>query len=144
MKRVVLGLVAVLFLVTALPAFAARGEDKGADQKAYEHASDESIFNRTGDWFATIGKSKEEKQKIKAERKTKRAAKRAEKKAMKKKKDTEREARKAEKKAEKAKRNAEKAAHKAKDKVKKAKEDLGDEVKSWKDKKKGKGKGRSW
>ncbi|UCC94640.1 MAG: hypothetical protein JSW40_07460 [Candidatus Omnitrophota bacterium] len=54
---------------------------KGASPKAYEHASQQSIFHRVTDWFATIGKSEEEKAKILEQRKNQRAAKRAEKKA---------------------------------------------------------------
>lgn len=75
MRRVTVGFLIALFLISGIPAFAA---EKGASEKAYEHASDQSIFNRVGDWFATIGKSPEEKEKILAERKAKRAAKRAE------------------------------------------------------------------
>ena len=59
---------------------AAIAGNKGASRSAYEHASDQSIFNRIGDWFATVGKSDEEKQKILTERKAARAAKMAEKK----------------------------------------------------------------
>ena len=33
----------------------------GANERALEHADDQAIFNRTGDWFATIGKSDAEK-----------------------------------------------------------------------------------
>jgi len=85
----------------SLPAFAARGGVKGADQKAYEHTSDNAIFNRVSDWFATRGKSEEEKQAIIAERKAKRAQKQAEKETERTKKKLEREARKAKKEAEK-------------------------------------------
>jgi len=46
---------------------------KGANQQAYEHASEHSIFNRVGDWFATIGKSQSEKKEILQERKAERA-----------------------------------------------------------------------
>ena len=59
----------------------AKEEQKGANEQAYEHASDNAIFNRVGDWFATVGKSKEEKESILAERKAKRATQKAEKKA---------------------------------------------------------------
>ena len=56
------------------------------NQSAIENADDNAVFNRVGDWLATIGKSDEEKVRIKAERKAERTAKRA-KKAMKKTKD---------------------------------------------------------
>ena len=96
----------VLFLVLAFLAgsmslcFAQMGQ-KGASEKAYEHASEEAIFNRVGDWFATIGKSPEEKEAIIAERKAKRAAKRAEKEARKAQKEAEKEQKRLQKQMEK-------------------------------------------
>ena len=47
---------------------------KGSNAMAYEKASDESMINRAGDWFATRGKSDQEKQAILNQRKAKRAA----------------------------------------------------------------------
>ena len=76
-------LAVVLVILSLLAGQSAAFARKGASEKAYEHASDEAVFNRIGDWFATIGKSDEEKKKIIAERKAKRAAKRTEKEAMK-------------------------------------------------------------
>lgn len=67
------------FILVANPGFA----QQGANEKALEHASDQAIFNRVGDWFATIGKKGAEKEKILAERKAQRTAKRAEKEAKK-------------------------------------------------------------
>ena len=67
-------------------------EERGASPKAFEHASDQSIFNRVNDWFATVGKSDDEKRMIRAERKAKRAAKRMEKEARKAGKKTEKKA----------------------------------------------------
>ena len=55
-------------------------DEKGANVQAMEQADDNAVFNRVGDWFATIGKSKEEKEIIKAERKAQRMKKKAEKK----------------------------------------------------------------
>ena len=74
-------IIIILVLMLAVPSisFGAPDGRKGASDKAYEHASDQSIFNRTGDWFATIGKSEEEKATIKAERVAERKAKRLEK-----------------------------------------------------------------
>ena len=71
MKRFISLLVITAFVVCALPGvtLAARSGQKGADQSAYEHASDQAIFNRAGDWFSTIGKSEEEKTRILEERK---------------------------------------------------------------------------
>ena len=71
MKRII-----ALFLVVALaavvaPAFAAQGA-KGASATAMEKASDEAIFHRVGDWFATRGKTPEEAQAIRAARKAER------------------------------------------------------------------------
>lgn len=73
MKKILSALVIISLIFTALPVFAAQGR-KGASDKALEQASDEAIFHRVGDWFATIGKSDEEKKAIIAERKAKRAA----------------------------------------------------------------------
>ena len=67
-----------MLVFSATASFAAK-DAKGASAQAQEHASENAIFNRVGDWFATIGKSEEEKEKIIAERKVERAAKRAEK-----------------------------------------------------------------
>jgi len=103
MKKLVLLLIAVsLALTSSMPAFAAKGS-KGASEQAYEHASDKAIFNRVSDWFATVGKSPEEKEKIIAERDAKRAAKRAEKEARKLKKEAESSVKKVKEKAKKAK-----------------------------------------
>ncbi|MBN1869315.1 MAG: hypothetical protein JW847_01890 [Candidatus Omnitrophica bacterium] len=81
-KFMVLGL-AVMLVFSAAVVFAQQDKGKGASAQAYEHADDNAIFNRVGDWFATIGKSDEEKAVIKAQRKTERAAKRAEKETQK-------------------------------------------------------------
>lgn len=79
MNKIIMSLVVGVFLLTGTTVFA----EKGASETAQEHASDEAIFNRTGDWFATIGKSKEEKKKILAERKMKRMEEKAARKAEK-------------------------------------------------------------
>lgn len=70
----------VLCLVASIaaPGYAAVGR-KGASDMAMEKASDESVFNRVGDWWATKGKSPAEKQAILTKRKAQRAAKRAQK-----------------------------------------------------------------
>ena len=64
-----------LVLGAAAPGYAAK-ESPGASATAYEHASDEAIFYRVGDWFATLGKSNEEKQAAIAERRARRLVKR--------------------------------------------------------------------
>jgi hypothetical protein len=98
--RRVLAIVLVLFLfigvVGITPVYAQA--KKGASARAYERASDEAVFHRIGDWFATRGKSEEEKEKIVAERKAKRAAARAQKEAEKRKRKLEKDAKEAQKK----------------------------------------------
>ncbi len=113
---------AVCFSFT--PMLEAAKDVKGASDKALEKASEESIFNRTGDWFATIGKPEAEKEKIRAERKAKRAKKRAEKEAKKAKKETEKKAKKVEKKAKKKGKDTDK-------KAKKAKKEADKKLKGW-------------
>lgn len=89
MKKVLACVVIAIFMLSSLPVFAAEKGSKGASAQACERASDQSVFNRVGDWFATIGKSDEEKAAILIERKAKRAAEKAEKKAQKAKKKIE-------------------------------------------------------
>ena len=79
MKQTFIIAVALLLTLAVRPVFAAEGGEKGASAKAYEHASEQSIFNRVNDWFATIGKSPEEKASILQERKMERAKKHEEK-----------------------------------------------------------------
>jgi hypothetical protein len=81
MKRLVALMLVLAIAFSATPAFAAFGE-KGASATAVEKASDEAIFHRVTDWFATRGKSPEEAKAIIAERKAKRAADRAQKEAL--------------------------------------------------------------
>ncbi|MBN3037948.1 MAG: hypothetical protein JW869_00860 [Candidatus Omnitrophica bacterium] len=107
MRKTISCMLLVAFLISGVTVFAAEGGKKGASSQAYEHASEEAIFHRVGDWFSTLGKSKEEKAAIIAERRAQRAAARAEKEAA-------QEAKKAEKKASKT---AKKAEKKLKDKL---------------------------
>ena len=83
MKKFLVFVLTLTFVCASFSLYAGKKEVKGASEKAYEHASDEAVFNRVGDWFATIGKSDEEKEKVLIERKAKRAAKKAKKKAEK-------------------------------------------------------------
>jgi hypothetical protein len=102
MRRMI-SLAAVLCcLAWSLPAVAGDEGTKGASSKAYEHASERSIFNRAGDWFATVGRSDEEKAAILQERSETRAAKRAEKEARKTERAAREEAKQAESEAEEA------------------------------------------
>jgi hypothetical protein len=48
-----------IFLIlcfSASASYAAKGGEYGASEKAYEKASDRSIFNRMSDWFSGRGK----------------------------------------------------------------------------------------
>lgn len=83
MKKLILVCLALALIFTSAPAFCAKGGKKGASQMAMEKASDKAVFHRVSDWFATVGKSKEEKDKIIAERDAKRAQERARKEAEK-------------------------------------------------------------
>ena len=83
MRKIVTILIALVLIIASNSVFGAEGGEKGASDKAYEHASEEAIFHRIGDWFSTIGKSEEEKAAIIAERKAKRATLRAQKEAEK-------------------------------------------------------------
>ncbi|MFC1643768.1 hypothetical protein ACFL5C_00375 [Candidatus Omnitrophota bacterium] len=94
MKKVI-ALILVLTFAIGTPLFAAEKGAKGASAKAYEKGSDQSVFNRIDDWFATRGKSPEETKKILAEKKAKRTAKKAEKEAKKQAKIAEKKAKKA-------------------------------------------------
>ncbi|MFC1805000.1 hypothetical protein ACFLZ3_04150, partial [Candidatus Omnitrophota bacterium] len=83
MKRFTILLLAFSFLMICSSVFAAPKDKKGASAQGYEHASENAVFNRVSDWFATVGKSEEEKAKTLEERKASRAAKRAEQEAKK-------------------------------------------------------------
>ncbi len=81
MKKVVI--VGVVFSVILSSGFVQVGEveARGASQTAREQASERAIFNRITDWFATVGRSEEEKEKILEERRTRRLEKQAEREA---------------------------------------------------------------
>lgn len=104
MKKLAIMTIVVLLIAAFVPLLsvgAAEKGTKGASERAYERASEEAIFHRVGDWFATRGKSEEEKEAIIAERKATRAAKRAQKEAEKQKRKMEKEGRKTQKKMKK-------------------------------------------
>jgi Skp family chaperone for outer membrane proteins len=82
MNKKIISILTVAFVFGLIaPCFAQAEKAKGASAAAYEHASDEAVFNRVSDWFATVGKNDEEKQAILAERKAKRASEKAKKEA---------------------------------------------------------------
>jgi len=101
MRKLVVVLLTLAFVLGTVEGFAQK--QKGASQKAQEKASEQAIFHRVGDWFATVGKSKEEKEKILQERRAEREAKRAAKEAEKKAKEAEKEAKRKTKEAQKGK-----------------------------------------
>ncbi len=101
MKKISAFAIILTLAITQLVIAAPEGEE-GAAAAALENANDQAVFNRIPDWFATVGKSPEEKEKILAERKALRAQKRAEKEAKKAQKQAQKEARKTEKEAQKA------------------------------------------
>ena len=83
MRKIFAILIFISLLAVSAPALAAKGGEKGASAQAQENASPQAIFNRVSDWFATVGKSTEEKEAILAERRANRAAEHAEKEAIK-------------------------------------------------------------
>jgi len=58
------------------PVLVADSGQSGASASAYQHAGDEAVFDRIGDWFATLGKSGFEKESILVQRRMARAARR--------------------------------------------------------------------
>lgn len=97
MKKIMVFMLVLTMFVGVFSACAAPKGSKGASETAYEHASDEAIFSRVGDWFATRGKSADEKKAILSERKAKRAADKVKKEAEKQQKKAGKEAAKAKK-----------------------------------------------
>lgn len=81
MKKFII--IVALMLVFPAVSFGAPEGKKGASDQAYEKASPNAVFHRVGDWFATVGKSDEEKEAIKAQRAAKREVKRLEREAKK-------------------------------------------------------------
>lgn len=93
MKKAITAALVLTLVVCVYPGtFAFAKEGKGASDKALQCASEQSIFNRVSDWFATVGKPEEKKQAILAQRQAERAAKRAEKEALKARKEAEKKA----------------------------------------------------
>jgi len=61
-KRVIFVFIAAVFIFSAAPVYAQYSSG------AYGGTKDETVFTRMGDWFATIGKTQEEKYLIKSRR----------------------------------------------------------------------------
>jgi hypothetical protein len=74
--RIVMGVLLAGLISSSTPALAADGGQSGASVSAYQHASDEAVFTRIGDWFATLGKSGFERDSILVQRRAARAARR--------------------------------------------------------------------
>ena len=119
MKKWIACWVVCMFALSVVPAYAAPEGRKGASDQALENADENAVFHRIPDWFATVGKSDEEKEQILAERKAERARKRLEKQAEKQKKEAEKQKKNAEKKMKEGKQEAQKAQTGLKDKAKK-------------------------
>ena len=95
MKKVIAIVLAIMFVAGTMNAYAAPQGVKSASTMGMEKASDEAVFNRVGDWFATRGKSDVEKKQILAQRKAKRATEKTQKEAAKQKKMMEKKAKEA-------------------------------------------------
>lgn len=74
MKKFFSAALVLVCLFSTLPVHA-----RDASPSAYGHASDESVFIRVSDWFATVGKPEDEKDMVVAQRRTERMAKEAQK-----------------------------------------------------------------
>jgi regulator of protease activity HflC (stomatin/prohibitin superfamily) len=83
MKKVIALVLALSFALT-VPAFAQMKDIKGPSAQALAKASDDSVVDKVGDWFATRGKSDQEKQAILMQRRGARTAEKAQKQAEKK------------------------------------------------------------
>lgn len=121
MKKAIAIMAVMFFALSLMPAYAAPEGRKGASDQALEHASENSVFNRVSDWFATVGKSEEEKDAVLAERRAKRAEKEAEKNAKQAEKAAKQKKEKAEKKVKETKKEAGKAQKGVKEKMGKVK-----------------------
>jgi len=89
-KRIVVAVVTGILFSVMGPAFAG-SDEKGANEQAVEHASDQAVFHRVSDWFSTVGKGDEEKKVIREKKKAERASRKAEKQAKEKQKKADRE-----------------------------------------------------
>src|SRR3989338_4372974 len=74
--RIVMGALLAGLISSSTPVLAGDGGQIGASASAYQHASDEAVFTRIGDWFATLGKTGLEKDSILRQRRTARVARR--------------------------------------------------------------------
>lgn len=57
MYKILVMVLTLSFLFISVPAKAGRGGEKGADEKAYEHASEKARFKRDKGWFDKTGKT---------------------------------------------------------------------------------------
>lgn len=77
MRKTIIITILLLLSVFSKPLLAAEEGEKGAASRAYERASEQAIFHRVSDWFATVGKSPQQKTRMLEQRRARRAAKRA-------------------------------------------------------------------
>ncbi len=80
-KKPVISFLVVLFVICAVPVCA------DYSSRAYGGTGDETFMSRTSDWFATLGKTQEEKYRIKTKRRAARKIKKAKKAIEKRKKE---------------------------------------------------------
>jgi CRISPR/Cas system CMR-associated protein Cmr5 small subunit len=83
MKKIVIMFLVLAVAFAATPAFSQDRAGRGASATAMEKASDQAIFHRVSDWFATRGKTPEEARDIRVQRQAERTAVRAQKQAEK-------------------------------------------------------------
>lgn len=76
MKRLLLCVIVVSFVLTSSVSFAAMPWQKDT-KVSLENVTKDSVIDKVGDWFATRGKTDDEKQAILAQRRTQRASEKA-------------------------------------------------------------------
>ena len=72
--RIMMGTLLAWLISSSTPVLAVDSGQSGTSMSAHQHASDEAMFTRIGDWFATLGKSGFEKESILVQRRTARVA----------------------------------------------------------------------
>lgn len=93
MKKVLFSVIIFSFIFLAGVLLAQESQKvsrTGTAPQAHEHASDQAIFSRVADWFATVGKPEEERNQILLERRDAREQKRLEKQSQRKQREAQR------------------------------------------------------
>lgn len=79
MKKILVGILTALYATATAAPLYALDKGKGDGLQAYQRADDERGFSRrVSAWWAGLGKSKEEKNRLKAQRRVQRKRKKAE------------------------------------------------------------------